>query len=305
MSQLNRFDMYVHDGDAFAAKGEWESAIAQYLLALEITETAKEVHEKLIKMYLNKRDRKGYMDALARFNAIKSGRPPARAKIPPLVKEPPSRPAERAVEPPKEVIPKEVTRPEFRLPEREPPFVRREPPIIEKERPVVERAHPPIEAERRERPAIQPEPPVAPRERPAIEQQRPAAPRPPSRPEPPPQPIRDPFVPKTTPAPQAAQPVSPPEALEVDEATTMEKTGDRLSKEGKKEEAIAAYERAATAFSAKGNKQKEAGILEKIVALDPENLDILHRLNEFYSKGIQLKNSTVLEIYRRIYHMKI
>lgn len=387
-------------GDRFAEKKEWEKAIASYEEALEHDPTDKDVHERIVRTYINKKDRHGYLEALKRYNKMKASPPkksasgkdaaPAEETGPvvsvdadggfeeelPVLKSPPPKKEEPVkaqtqkaqtqkaetskaeapkaespkTEEPKFEIPKSEKTKAEKTPVREPAPVEEEPPIpvdaefdagFEEDLPILKSSQPkkeePVQAEElsqepkpleldaprkdvlkpfspaeilRKEPQKPQKPPareIPPAKPEPQEQARPAAEKAPSKPaaEKPAKPAVEksvlPFQPMT-PAAEKAREEKP--AAPGSEAETAEAEARQLERSGKKEPASKAYIQAARLWEQKGDKEKAGIAYEKSYDLSP-SMDLLSKLNELYGQGVKLKQSTVMEIYRRIYHMKV
>lgn len=88
-------------------------------------------------------------------------------------------------------------------------------------------------------------------------------------------------------------------------ATEMEQLGVQHVGEGKIEEARTDFLEAAGTFAEVGNLQRAAEVLEKVHELFPDDLEILKQLNGHYERGARLKNATIMDIYRKLFKMKI
>ncbi len=147
-----------------------------------------------------------------------------------------------------------------------------------------------------------PEPPKP--EPPKPEPTKPEPPKPqPTKPEPPkPEPTK-----KTKEIPLFSTIESAPslkKSYDISEAEMIEADADQWEKRGEKETASKSYAQAAFLWKQKGDNARAGLAYEKSYELSP-NSEILTQLNELYSKGVKLKQSTVMEIYKKIYHMKI
>jgi tetratricopeptide (TPR) repeat protein len=318
------FKKYLGAGDQYAEKGEWEKALEAYEKVLEETPYDKTIHERIIRIYLAKRDRKGYLEAVNRFKQLKEN--PQNVVPPLLSSKEPQRPikstdaggdllfnVEEKKEPPKvfkafeppsyrpaqsETTKKEVALPEASLPKGEPKPL--SPPELPK-------PFSPPEPLRKEPPAKSiSEPslikPVEPG-KPSIEMPR----------EKPSQPVHPQAQQKQIPEPVKSttsheQAVEQEKKASVNEADVAEADARQLERQGKKDLAIKAYLHAAKLWEQKGNKERAGGVYEKAFELSggsEGSFQILNKLNELYGQGVKLKQATVMEIYRRIYHMKV
>ncbi len=84
----------------------------------------------------------------------------------------------------------------------------------------------------------------------------------------------------------------------------IEADAEQWEKRGEKETASKSYAQAAYLWKQKGDNARAGLAYEKSYEFSP-NPEILTQLNELYSQGVKLKQSTVMEIYKKIYHMKI
>ncbi len=147
-----------------------------------------------------------------------------------------------------------------------------------------------------------PEPPKP--EPPKPEPTKPEPPKPqPTKPEPPkPEPTK-----KTKEIPLFSTIESAPSlkrSSDISEAEMIEADAEQWEKRGEKETASKSYAQAAYLWKQKGDNARAGLAYEKSYEFSP-NPEILTQLNELYSQGVKLKQSTVMEIYKKIYHMKI
>ncbi len=91
---------------------------------------------------------------------------------------------------------------------------------------------------------------------------------------------------------------------DISEAEMIEADAEQWEKRGEKETASKSYAQAAYLWKQKGDNARAGLAYEKSYEFSP-NPEILTQLNELYSQGVKLKQSTVMEIYKKIYHMKI
>ncbi|MCL4513796.1 MAG: hypothetical protein M1421_07295, partial [Candidatus Eremiobacteraeota bacterium] len=133
---------------------------------------------------------------------------------------------------------------------------------------------------------------------------KPATPKPePTKPEPPkPEPTK-----KTKEIPLFSAIESAPSlkrSSDISDAEMTEADAEQWEKRGEKETASKSYAQAAYLWKQKGDNARAGLAYEKSYELSP-NPEILTQLNELYSQGVKLKQSTIMEIYKKIYHMKI
>ncbi len=237
---------------------------------------------------------------------------PEPPKPQPTKPEPP-KPEPTKPEPPKP----QPTKPE--PPKPEPP--KPEPPKPEPPKPEPPKPEPPKpEPTKPEPPKPQPTKPEPPKPEPT----KPEPPKPqPTKPEPPkPQPTK-PEPPKpqpTKPEPPKPEPTKKTKEIplfstiesapslkrssDISEAEMIEADAEQWEKRGEKETASKSYAQAAYLWKQKGDNARAGLAYEKSYEFSP-NPEILTQLNELYSQGVKLKQSTVMEIYKKIYHMKI
>jgi tetratricopeptide (TPR) repeat protein len=278
---------HIQEGDKAAQQKDWDTALNWYERALEFSPFENEIHEKIIHCHINRKDRKRYLEAVNRYRNAKNSAPiPQQTLSHKLIEPPkpqPTKPEPTKPEPPKPEPPKpEPTKPEPPKPQPTKP----EPPKPEPTKP--------------EPPKPQPTKPEPPKPQPT----KPEPPKPqPTKPEPPkPEPTK-----KTKEIPLFSTIESAPSlkrSSDISEAEMIEADAEQWEKRGEKETASKSYAQAAYLWKQKGDNARAGLAYEKSYEFSP-NPEILTQLNELYSQGVKLKQSTVMEIYKKIYHMKI
>ena len=303
---------HIQEGDKAAQQKDWDTALNWYERALEFSPFENEIHEKIIHCHINRKDRKRYLEAVNRYRNAKNSAPiPQQTLSHKLIEPPkpqPTKPEPTKPEPPKPEPPKpEPTKPEPPKPQPTKP----EPPKPEPTKPEPPKPQP----TKPEPPKPQPTKPEPPKpEPPKPEPPKPEPPKPePTKPEPPkPQPTK-PEPPKPEPTKKTKEiPLfstiesapSLKRSSDISEAEMIEADAEQWEKRGEKETASKSYAQAAYLWKQKGDNARAGLAYEKSYEFSP-NPEILTQLNELYSKGVKLKQSTVMEIYKKIYHMKI
>lgn len=272
----DRFKTCVRSGDSFAGKGEWEKAINHYLEAISLNEKAKDVHEKLLKMYLNKGDKKGYTDALARFNAVKSGKPIPQDK---LLLEPLQISAQECIK--EEVLEEhssltqETSEELQNIQQSSPQIFLEEPPNGAYSNELLQKTTQEIVQEVLREPKEEESQELQQKlEKEEIEQ-------------------RIELLQETTQEvvqEEVKETQMPQQKLEQDVQLNISPKNGLTHDNGVKD------------FS---NPSDEASVLEEAIVREPDNMEVLERLNQLYTKGVKLSDSAVVAIYRKIYRMKI
>ena len=303
---------HIQEGDKAAQQKDWDTALNWYERALEFSPFENEIHEKIIHCHINRKDRKRYLEAVNRYRNAKNSAPiPQQTLSHKLIEPPkpePTKPEPTKPEPPKPEPPKpEPTKPEPPKPQPTKP----EPPKPEPTKPEPPKPQP----TKPEPPKPQPTKPEPPKpEPPKPEPPKPEPPKPePTKPEPPkPQPTK-PEPPKPEPTKKTKEiPLfstiesapSLKRSSDISEAEMIEADAEQWEKRGEKETASKSYAQAAYLWKQKGDNARAGLAYEKSYEFSP-NPEILTQLNELYSQGVKLKQSTVMEIYKKIYHMKI
>ncbi len=273
---------HIQEGDKAAQQKDWDTALNWYERALEFSPFENEIHEKIIHCHINRKDRKRYLEAVNRYRNAKNSAPIPQQTL-----------SHKLIEPPKPQPTKpEPTKPEPPKPEPpKPQPTKPEPPKPQPTKPEPPKPEPP-----------KPEPPKP--EPPKPEPTKPEPPKPqPTKPEPPkPEPTK-----KTKEIPLFSTIESAPSlkrSSDISEAEMIEADAEQWEKRGEKETASKSYAQAAYLWKQKGDNARAGLAYEKSYEFSP-NPEILTQLNELYSQGVKLKQSTVMEIYKKIYHMKI
>lgn len=280
------FKTFVREGDTFAKKGDWEKAITSYLKALEINENAKDVHEKLLKVYLSKGDKKGYTEALSRFNAVRTGSPIVKnstASQNEAQAASPSLSSLDSLQVQKLALPQKNARQEIGTlfqPE-EVANTAQDPPLNLEEVKVSQ-----MEEIKTSQKVLQ--------EAPHKELQE--------------------TLQKTHQKALQEEIMLPDkddkdmEALKAEKPLKNEKLHEREAEKPYKDKAFQYVPIVETKVETKKdnlNLKEEALALEETYTNDPANIDILSRLSQLYSMGVSLKGPTVEAIYKKIYRMRI
>ena len=293
---------HIQEGDKAAQQKDWDTALNWYERALEFSPFENEIHEKIIHCHINRKDRKRYLEAVNRYRNAKNSAPiPQQTLSHKLIEPPkpqPTKPEPTKPEPPKPEPPKpEPTKPEPPKPQPTKP----EPPKPEPTKPEPPKPQP----TNPEPPKPQPTKPEPPKPEPT----KPQPPKPePTKPQPPkPEPTKPEPTKKTKEIPLFSTIESAPSlkrSSDISEAEMIEADAEQWEKRGEKETASKSYAQAAYLWKQKGDNARAGLAYEKSYEFSP-NPEILTQLNELYSQGVKLKQSTVMEIYKKIYHMKI
>ncbi len=293
---------HIQEGDKAAQQKDWDTALNWYERALEFSPFENEIHEKIIHCHINRKDRKRYLEAVNRYRNAKNSAPiPQQTLSHKLIEPPkpqPTKPEPTKPEPPKPEPPKpEPTKPEPPKPQPTKP----EPPKPEPTKPEPPKPQP----TKPEPPKPQPTKPEPPKPEPT----KPQPPKPePTKPQPPkPEPTKPEPTKKTKEIPLFSTIESAPSlkrSSDISEAEMIEADAEQWEKRGEKETASKSYAQAAYLWKQKGDNARAGLAYEKSYEFSP-NPEILTQLNELYSQGVKLKQSTVMEIYKKIYHMKI
>ncbi len=225
----------IQEGNKALNQKDLDTALNWYERALEFSPTEKEIHEKIIQIYIQKKDRNGYLEAVNRYRSAKDA-----------LAAPQQAPPQRFYSAPKSPEP-------FKLPETPKPIPKSPEPF-----------------------------------------KLPETPKP---------------IPKNKPSEiflsdsiEAGPP--PKTAPEVSDAEMIEADAEQWEKRNEKETASKSYARAASLWKQKGDTTRAGMAYEKSYQLFPDP-EVLSKLNELYSQGVKLKQSTIMEIYKKIYHMKM
>jgi tetratricopeptide (TPR) repeat protein len=273
----------IQEGNKALNQKDLDTALNWYERALEFSPTEKEIHEKIIQIYIQKKDRNGYLEAVNRYRSAKDA-----------LAAPQQAPPQRFYSAPKSPEP-------FKLPETPKPIPKSPEPFKLPETPKpISKSPEPFKLPETPKPIPKSPEPF----------KLPETPKPiPKSPEPFKLPETPKPIPKNKPSEiflsdsiEAGPP--PKTAPEVSDAEMIEADAEQWEKRNEKETASKSYARAASLWKQKGDTTRAGMAYEKSYQLFPDP-EVLSKLNELYSQGVKLKQSTIMEIYKKIYHMKM